>query len=187
MFWTHQFDRRRVHAAKHLEQNCYISRIQGSLGQHGTESLAGSRVGCRCTKRKGYLTGIVTSAIKTPFIAPFLLLKLIHKTLISQLITFTWSVWPHQMTTLPLMCRLLHLLADPADSWTSLFLLSEDGHHRLGKEVGVLAVTHHFLLERVGRSSSETITYSTLKKVAHWDKRIYILQIFKGWQNRQAK
>lgn len=64
MLSPHQLHRRRVHAAEHLEQNGDICRIQGSFRQHGTQSLAGSRVGCCCTQREGYLTGIVTSGYK---------------------------------------------------------------------------------------------------------------------------
>ncbi len=64
-------------------------------------------------------------------------------------------------TKLPLVRRLLHLLADPTDSRTALLLLSQDGHHRLGKEVCVLAVTHHLLQERGGNSSARVITQQT--------------------------
>lgn len=61
----HQLHRRRVHAAEHLEQNCDICRIQGSFGQHGTQRLAGSRIGCCCAECECYLTGIMTSEIQT--------------------------------------------------------------------------------------------------------------------------
>lgn len=43
------------------------------------------------------------------------------------------------------MCRLLHFLANSANSRASLLLLSQDGHHCLGEQVSVLAVTHHLL------------------------------------------
>lgn len=58
------------------------------------------------------------------------------------------------------MCRLLHLLADPTNSRTALFLLREDGHHGLGEQVGVLTVTHHLLQERGGSSSAQINTRS---------------------------
>lgn len=61
----HQLHRRWVHAAEHLEQNCDICRIQGSFGQHGTQRLAGSRIGCCCAECERYLTGIMTSEIQT--------------------------------------------------------------------------------------------------------------------------
>lgn len=57
---SHQLYRRRVHAAEHLEEDGDISRIQGSFRQHGSQRLAGSRVGCCRTERQSYLTGIVT-------------------------------------------------------------------------------------------------------------------------------
>lgn len=61
----HQLHRRWVHAAEHLEQNCDICRIQGSFGQHGTQRLASSRIGCCCAECERYLTGIMTSKIQT--------------------------------------------------------------------------------------------------------------------------
>lgn len=70
----YQLHRRRVHAAEHLEENRDVGRIQGSFRQHGTQSLAGSRVGCCRTKSKGYLTGIMTPVTDT---ASGLLLTLI--------------------------------------------------------------------------------------------------------------
>lgn len=63
----------------------------------------------------------------------------------------------------PLVRRLLHLLADPTNSRTALLLLSEDGHHRLGKEIGVLAVTHHLLQEIGGKNSARSITCRKLR------------------------
>ena len=48
-------------------------------------------------------------------------------------------------TRIPLMGRLLHLLAYPAHGRATLLLLGQDGHHGLGEEVGVLPVTHHLL------------------------------------------
>lgn len=46
---------------------------------------------------------------------------------------------------IPLMCRLLYFLADPAHGRPSLLLLRHDGHHGLGKQVSVLPMTHHLL------------------------------------------
>lgn len=60
---SHQLHRRRIHAAEHLEENSDVSRIESSFGQHGTQSLACPRIGCCCTQRKGYLTGIMTPKI----------------------------------------------------------------------------------------------------------------------------
>lgn len=214
---SHQLHRRWVHTAEHLEQDCDVCRIQGPFGQHGTQGLAGSRVGCCCTERQGYLTGIMTSEIQTT--TTELLSSVKSKQQPNQCTSFCWnfsitwqspsiiknwcfcfkksrqcpaarfkywvtvfdgiiqvtnvpdiSVYTAKSSTtlhyfilrtrkqstsecnsltkrkkVPLMCRFLHLLADPTNSWTALFLQSEDGHHCLGKQVGVLAMTHHLL------------------------------------------
>lgn len=63
---------RRVHAGEHLEQDRDVRRIQGSPGQHGTESLAGPRVGGSRAQGQRDLTGIVASGWKAaPLLTAF--------------------------------------------------------------------------------------------------------------------
>lgn len=57
----HQLHRWWVHAAEHLEQNRDVCWVQGPLGQHGAQRLAGSWVGCCCAQSKSDLAGVVTS------------------------------------------------------------------------------------------------------------------------------
>lgn len=47
---TYEFNGRRVHACKHLEQDCNVSRIQGSFGQHSPKGLTGPGVGGSCAQ-----------------------------------------------------------------------------------------------------------------------------------------
>lgn len=58
---TYEFNRRRVHAREHLEEDRDVGRIQGSFGQHGPKSLTSPGVGGSCAQRKCDLTGIMTS------------------------------------------------------------------------------------------------------------------------------
>lgn len=63
------------------------------------------------------------------------------------------------------MCRLLHLLTDPAHSRASLFLLGQDGHHGLGEQVSVLSVTHHLLQAGSdgGRRQSQDMSHNKMQ------------------------
>lgn len=58
---THELNRRRVHACKHLEQDCDVSWVQGSFGQHGPEGLASPGVGGGRAQCQRDLTGVVAS------------------------------------------------------------------------------------------------------------------------------
>lgn len=57
----HQLHRRRVHAAEHLEENRDVCWVQGPLGQHGAQRLAGTRVSSCCAQSESDLAGVVTS------------------------------------------------------------------------------------------------------------------------------
>lgn len=47
---THEFNRRRVHACEHLEQDGDVGGIQGSFGQHSPKGLTGPGVGGSCAQ-----------------------------------------------------------------------------------------------------------------------------------------
>lgn len=57
----HQLHRRWVHAAEHLEEDRDVCWVQGPLGQHGAERLAGTRVGSGGAQSESDLAGVVTS------------------------------------------------------------------------------------------------------------------------------
>lgn len=57
----HQLHRWWVHAAEHLEQHCDVGWVQGPLGQHGAQRLAGARISCCCAQSQSDLAGVVTS------------------------------------------------------------------------------------------------------------------------------
>lgn len=68
---AYKFHRRRVHAGKHLEQDCDVCRIQGSPGQHGAKCLAGPGVGGSRAQGQCDLTGIMASVENTYTITAF--------------------------------------------------------------------------------------------------------------------